>query len=139
MAEFYEFRGSDLLGLEHTGSQLILRIDACKHVWPEGLGVGIGTSWSQMIEITVDNASIEGEFAGLPRAIYLGSLKAKSLCAREEDVVGNEIPASLSGATDVEILIAAEGDDPSRYSEMIIRGASAAITNRSEPRFQESL
>ena len=139
MAEFYEFHGSDLLGIEQKDGHLILRIDAYKHVWPQGLGVGRGTAWTQTIDIAVDEASVEGEFSTFPRPIYMGSLKAKSMSARAEDIVGDEIPASLSGASDVEICIAGQGDDPSRYNEITIRGNSAAITNRGEARFMTKL
>ena len=83
MAEFYEFHGSDLLGIEQKDGHLILRIDAYKHVWPEGLGVGLGTAWTQTIEITVDEASRRRRVLNIPQAYLHGKPESeKHECPR---------------------------------------------------------
>jgi hypothetical protein len=103
--------------------------------------VNSGTGWMQEIEITIDEPIIEIEPSSFPVQISKGSLKANSLQANREDILGNtfEIPASLSGCVDVEISLEGYDKTTSKHESLRIRGKSAAITHKGEARFVEKL
>ena len=54
--EFYEFHDSDLMQIEHHAQKLVLKMDAYKHVWPDGYNVNSGTGWMQLIDLSIDDA-----------------------------------------------------------------------------------
>ena len=141
MTEFYEFHDSDLVQIEHCDQKLILKMDAYKHVWPDGYKLNSGTGWMQEIEITVDEVVVEVEPASLPIEISDGSLKASSLQAKLEDILGYSslIPASLAGSDDIQIDLEGYDKTTSEPVAMRIRGKSAAITHKGEARFIENL
>jgi hypothetical protein len=116
-------------------------MDAYKHVWPDGYKLNSGTGWMQEIEITVDEVVVEVEPASLPIEISDGSLKASSLQAKLEDILGYSslIPASLSGSDDIQIDLEGYDKTTSEPVAMRIRGKSAAITHKGEARFIENL
>jgi len=119
--------------------KLILKIDAYKHVWPDGYEVNSGTGWMQQIEITVEEPLVDFAFTSFPVLIMDGSIKANSLAANHEDILGDEIPASLSGAVDVEICVKGYEVATNEYKGMRIRGKCAAITHKGDARFVEKL
>jgi hypothetical protein len=137
MAEFYEFHDSVLEGMESTDGKLVLRFKAYLHPQPNELDERSWTGWTQRIAITVDNPIVESAFIHFPVQIYDGSLEAAHLEARPEDIVGTEIPASLSSTSKLEIKIFGCGSDGDEYKDMVIRGTSAAITSKREPIFVE--
>lgn len=139
MAEFYEFHDAHLEQIEHRGQKVILKMQAYKHVWPDGYDVNSGTGWMQQIEITIEGAEPEFEFSSFPVDIYDGKLKATSILATPEDIQGDMIPASLSGAVDVEIYMEGYEELTDEYKGMRIRGISAAITHKGDVRFIEKL
>jgi hypothetical protein len=141
MTEFYEFHDSDLVQIEHRAQKLVLKMDAYKHIWPDGYDVNSGTGWMQEIEITIDEPVVDVEPASLPMQIDSGSLKANNLQANLEDILGNsfEIPASLSGSDDVQIDLKGYDKTTSEPVAVRIRGKSAAITHKGEARFVEKL
>ena len=141
MTEFYEFHDSDLIQIEHHTHMLILKMDAYKHVWPDGYDVNSGTGWMQEIEITIDEPVVDVEPTSFPVEIINGNLKSDSIQADPEDFLGNtfEIPASLSGSGDIEISLEGYCDTTSTHESMKIRGKSAAITHKGEARFIEKL
>jgi hypothetical protein len=136
MTEFYEFHDSTLLDIKYFDSHLVLVLDAYKHLRPQGLD-NPGTGWWQLIEITVDEPAVEYEFTSFPVEIYHGSFRGVCLNASPDDIVGEEIPASLTGASEVEIYL--EGLEQTKNSGMNIKGKSASITQRQEARFAEDL
>ena len=137
MAEFYEFHDSKLEGIEHLNRCLVLHFKAYLHIQPEDQDENAWTGWVQKIDITVDDPVVESAFIHYPVQIYDGSLKAASLDAKPEDIVGEEIPASLRSASEVEICIFGQGDDRDEYKDMVVRGASAAVTFKGDPKFVE--
>jgi hypothetical protein len=139
MAEFYEFHDSYLTQIERREQLLILRIDAYRHTWPEGFKVNSGTGWTQPIEITIEEPSIVSEIVKLPVRILGGSIKSNILRAKPEDILGHEIPASLSGTSAVDIEIEGLEESTCEYTLMQIRGKSAAVTHKGEARFVENL
>ncbi|MGD0832572.1 MAG: hypothetical protein ABR907_16690 [Terracidiphilus sp.] len=139
MTEFYEFHDSNLLQIENREQKLILKIDAYRHTWPDGYEVNSGTGWVQPIEITIDLAVAEYTFTSFPVVIMDGCIKATSLEANPEDILCDEIPASLSGAVDVEICMEGYEKTTNEYKGMRIRGKSAAITHKGEAKFVEEL
>jgi hypothetical protein len=139
MAEFYEFHDSKLEQIEHCDQKFILKMDAYKHVWPDGYDVNSGTGWMQQIEITVEEPLVDFAFTSFPVEIIDGSIKASSLMANGEDILGDLVPASLLGAVDVEICLEGYEEATNEYKGMRIRGKSAAITHKGEARFVEKL
>jgi hypothetical protein len=139
MTEFYEFHDSSLEQIDHSAETVILKIDAYRHTWPDGFDVNSGTGWMQPIVITINEPFVEFEFTSFPVEIYTGSLKATRLEANHEDIHGDEIPASLIGALDVEIYLEGHEETTNEYKGMRIRGKSAAITHKGEARFVEKL
>jgi hypothetical protein len=137
MAEFYEFHDSVLNAMELRNKELVLRFKAYLHLHPEELGEDQWTGWTQTIEIVVTDPTVESAFLTFPVQIYDGSMKAVHIEARPEDIVGTEIPASLSVASEVEFRIFGQGYDVDEYKDMIIRGKSAAIVFKGEPKFVE--
>ena len=137
MAEFYEFHDSILEGMEHLDGKLTLRFEAYLHLQPEDQPEDTWTGWTQRIEIKLDEPVIESAFIHYPVQIYDGSLKAAHIDARLEDIVGDEIPASLRSASEVEICIFGQGGDGDEYKDMVIRGKSATITSKEVPKFIE--
>jgi hypothetical protein len=137
MAEFYEFHDSILEGMEHLDGKLVLRFRAYLHLQPEDQGEDAWTGWVQRIEVTLDDPVVELPFLHYPVQIYEGSLKAAHIDARPEDIVGDEIPASLRSACNVEICIFGQGCNGEEYKDMVVQGASAAITFKGEPKFVE--
>jgi hypothetical protein len=137
MAEFYEFHDSILEGMENRDGKLVLRFKAYRHLRPDELDEDSWTGWTQKIEITVDDAIVESEFVHFPVQIYDGSLTATRIVAHPEDICGAEIPASLSSTSDLEIKIFGQGDDGEEYKDMVVRGDTAAITFKGEPKFVE--
>ena len=138
MTEFYEFHDSTLLDIKYFESRLVLVLDAYKHLRPQGLD-NPGTGWWQLIEIAVDEPAVEFGFSNFPVLLYSGRLGAAGLIAESEDIVGEEIPASLKGATQVEIHLDGCEESTNEYKEMKIKGRFAAITQRQEARFAEVL
>ncbi len=141
MTEFYEFHDSELVLIEYRAQKLVLKMDAYKHVWPDGYDANSGTGWMQEIEITIDGPIVDVEPSSLPMQIASGSLKANNLQANLEDILGNsfEIPASLSGSDAVQIALEGYDKTISKPVSMRIRGKSAAITHKGEARFVEKL
>lgn len=139
MTEFYEFHDSTLAGIELRQGQAVLRIDAYRHTWPEGIGVGTGRGSYQPIELTIEDAVVESAFTSAPFCILDGYFKAAEMQAAQEDVVGNELPASLSSSSDVEIRIEGIEESTGEYKVMTIRGMSAAITHKGDARFVEHM
>jgi hypothetical protein len=137
MAEFYEFHDSILEGMENRDGKLVLRFNAYRHLRPDELDEDSWTGWTQKIEITVDDATVESEFIHFPVQIYDGSLTATRIVAHPEDICDTDIPASLSSTSDLEIKIFGQGDDGEEYKDMVVRGANAAITFKGEPKFVE--
>jgi hypothetical protein len=138
LAEFYEFHDSSLEAMERRGESLVLRFKAYLHQQPDEQDETTWTGWVQIIEITLDKAVVEEAFVSFPVQIYDGCLKAASIDARPEDIVGSEIPASLRSASDVEIRVSGQGLDSEEYREMVVRSASAKITDKGEARFVEN-
>jgi hypothetical protein len=139
MAEFYEFHDSYLEKIERNDGKLILRLEAYRHSRPDGFDVDSGTGWMQPIEITIREPKIENEIANLPVRILTGRFQARTIQAIAEDIIGDEIPSSLTGATDVEIEIEGLEETTYEYNRMMIRGKSASITHKGKEEFVEKL
>lgn len=137
MAEFYEFHDSALESIENLDHRLILRFDAYLHLHPGDQGEDEWTGWKQRVELTVNDPVVESAFTSYPVYIYAGHLKASQIDSRPEDIVGTEIPASLNLALNVEVHIFGQGHNGEEYKNMRVRGSSAAITFKGEPKFVE--
>ena len=127
MAEFYEFHDSILERMENRDGKLVMCFDAYRHLQPEDLDEASWTGWKQKIEITIDDATVESGFLHFPVQIYDGSLKASQMVAHPEDIVGTDIPASLSSASDLEIKIFGQGDDGEEYKDMVVQIGRAHV------------
>ena len=138
MTEFYEFHDSELTAIDFGDKTLVLKIEAYKHIWPDGLE-GAGTGWTQDIEITVDEPLIDFAFTSYPVELGDGSLRASILVANAADIIGEDIPGSLTHSSDVEICLEGREEFTGDYKGMRIRGKSAAITYKGEARFVENL
>ena len=138
VAEFYEFHDSELLEIQKVLNVLTLRINAYRHLRPEGSDEREWTGWTQMILLEVTDPGIENEFFGFPVTISGGYFSAKQILANAEDCVSDELPASLQRATDAELKISGWNDEHEEYKDMVIRGSIIRIVHREEPVFVEN-
>src|SRR6266567_9011130 len=135
MTKFFDFHDSILIAVDFKRATVTLRMKAILVVWEGEVGSSSGTSFSQVIEIRIENASVEGSFANFPVWLYDGAFSAARTIPVQEDVPSEAIPASLSSAEEVGLRLEGEDDVSGDYGIMNIRGSRASIELHGEPEF----
>jgi hypothetical protein len=139
MTRFFDFHDSILTAVEFEKSSVIIRMKAILTVWEGGPGTGVGTIFSQNLEMRIEEASVEGGFANFPVWLHDGAFKAAKTIPPQEDVSFEFIPASLSSAEGVELRLEGEDETTCDYGTMRISGQRASVELSGEPVFIQEL
>jgi hypothetical protein len=126
MTKAYEFHDSRLIEFMPSDEDLLISLRAVLLDWPEGLGIGRGTSSIQGIRMLFSNASVDGGFTTLPVSLDGGEFIARMDLLELKDWPTEFIPASVSSAQDVEVRF--EGTEQTgEFHKCVIRADSVRI------------
>ncbi len=123
--------------MENRDGKLVLRFNAYRHLRPDELDEDSWTGWTQKIEITCGRRSCRIRIHSLSRT----DLRRESDSGSNSCEPGGHCRHRDSSITlidfDLKSRSFGQGDDGEEYKDMVVRGATAAITFKGEPQFVE--
>jgi hypothetical protein len=139
MAAFFEIHDSVLKGISENGSRVSLHLRAIRDEWDGELGVGLGKTYTQEVNLNIENAQMEVDSPNLPNWLLNGSYEAGNQIANGEDIEEDCIPCSLVRADKIELQLEGMNEDTQEYITIKLRGESMSIEMLGEPEFLQSL
>jgi hypothetical protein len=134
---FFEIHDSKLMEVREGDSQVTLRLKVIRTEWETPEMEGVGTCFTQEIELHFENAIIQPE-AEVPMWLLDGSFHADTDDAKPEDVDAGDIPASLREAKGVRLRLEGMNEANEDYFSIEVHGTTMHLTPLSEPKFLQT-
>jgi hypothetical protein len=139
MAAFFEIHDSQLKELTWSGNRLSLKLHAVRDEWAGEVGVGIGKTYYQDIELLIQDAKMELDPPNLPLWLLDGAYRATAQIANAQDIEEDCIPVSLVRADGIELRLEGMNEDTHEYITIKARGESMSLAILGEPEFLQDL
>jgi hypothetical protein len=134
---FFEIHDSTLRGVQERDGQVTLLLKAIRTEWETPEMEGVGTCFTQEIELQFLDATIQRE-AEAPMWLLDGSFHADTDDAKPDDVNAGDIPASLRVAKGVRLRLEGMNEANQNYFSIEVDGTTMNLTILSEPRFLQT-
>lgn len=137
MIAFFEIHDSTLRGIHESDGLVTLMLNAIRTEWETPEMEGVGTCFTQEIQLQFANATVQKE-AEVPIWLLDGSFHADADDAKPDDADAGVIPASLRVAEGVRLRLEGMNEANQDYFSIEIHGKTMSLTAVSEPKFLQT-
>lgn len=134
---FFEIHDSTLREIKEGDRQVTLLLKAIRTEWETPEMEGVGTCFTQEIELRFADATVQRE-AEVPMWLLDGSFHAEMDDAKPDDAGAGDIPASLRTARGVELRLEGMNEANQNYFSIEVHGITMNLTTLGEPKFLQT-
>lgn len=137
MTAFFEIHDSILREIHAGDGQVTLLLKVIRTEWETHEMEGIGTCFTQEIELRFADAAVQRE-AEVPMWLLDGSFHADTDDAKPDDVDAGDIPASLRVAKAARLRLEGMNEANQDYFSIEVHGTTMTLTTMSQPKFLQT-